>query len=621
VKTIALAGNPNSGKTALFNLLTGSRHKVANYAGVTVEKKEGRVTLPVLGESVLVDLPGIYTLEGRSIDERISSDVLRGKNRSEAKPDALIVVVDATNLERHLALVLELKTLQIPMVLALNMMDLARDRKLEIDLEVFSKELGIRVVPTIATQSVGALRLLKDLEWAIQDEKVSLNRLPYFENAHARFQEVDRILKAAIRRPVMPSVWTERIDRVVLHPILGTIVLAIVLLTVFQSIFTLASIPQDWIRSGIEWGSLQLSALLNDGFLKSLLIEGVIAGVGSVLVFLPQILILFTMILLLEDSGYLARAAFLMDRLMRLAGLNGRAFIPLLSSYACAIPGIMATRTIPTARERLITILIAPLTTCSARLPVYSLLVGAFIPHAVVWGPITLPALVLFGLYLLGILSALVVSLLLRLSVFRGQSSAFVLELPTYKRPHLKSLLTGLVERAQVFLRRAGTVILGLSVLIWFSVSYPKPPGGYTEPPISYSVAGRLGRLIEPVFAPLGFTWKVDVALIPAMAAREVMVSALSTVFAVEKNEKDDSGGQVSESLAERLKLELSLPAALSLLVWYVYACQCISTLAVTRRETNSWRWPSFMFIYMTFLAYGAAWVTYRVASACLGGV
>ncbi len=609
---VALAGNPNCGKTALFNAITGGRQKVGNYPGVTVERKEGRVSTPSGVKLSLLDLPGTYSLDARTPDEKIARDVILGNFKDELAPELLVVVADATNLERTLGLVLELKDLKIPLVLALNMMDLAHKRGMQLDLEVLSQELDMPVVPTVAVKKEGTEELLLQVQKTLKQTR-SLNE-PHWKQAQAeeirvRFKEVDRILSLAIYKRARPTLWSDRIDRVVLHPFLGSLILFFVLGVMFQAIFNWATLPQDWIKEGVQKLSLFLTTVIPAGALQSLLVGGVLAGVGSVVVFLPQILLLFLFILFLEDSGYMARAAFLMDRLMGKVGLHGRAFIPLLSSFACAIPGIMATRTIENRRDRLTTILIAPLMTCSARLPIYSLLIAAFIPNRIIFGPVRLQGLVMFALYLAGIIAALLVAIGFKFTLFRGATPPLLIELPTYKTPNLKSIGLGLLGRIQIFLRRAGTVILSLSIVLWFLASYPKPPVGYMEPAIHYSYAGKIGHAIEPILKPIGFNWRIGVALIPGFAAREVMVSALATVYAVEAKE-----GDVSISLGQALVRDWSLATALSLLVWYILACQCLSTLAVTRRETNSWIWPTVMLAYMTVLAYGGSFVTYHLA-------
>ncbi len=619
---VALAGNPNCGKTALFNAMTGGRQKVGNYPGVTVERKEGSLTTPSGLRVSLLDLPGAYSLDARTPDEQITRDVLLGQVRDEAMPAVLVAVADATNLERNLGLALELRSLGRPVVLALNMMDLAKRRGLELDLEILSRELGVKVVPTVAVRREGVRELLGEIERTLgadaMEVRTPANR-PVWTRATAdevreRFQEVDRVVAAATRRHVRPALWTDRIDRVVVHPLYGSLILLALLTVLFQAVFSWSAVPSDALEAGIGWLGQSLGALLPEGALRSLLVDGLIAGVGSVLVFLPQILILFLFILMLEDSGYMARAAFLMDRVMGRVGLHGRAFIPLLSSYACAIPGVMATRTIENPRDRLTTILVAPLTTCSARLPVYALLVAAFIPNVAIVGPLRLPGLVMLGLYGLGIASTLVMAVVFRRTILRGPKPPLLLELPTYKWPSLKNVWLGLWDRARLFVRRAGTVILSLSVIVWFLASYPKAPEGSTEPAIHYSFAGRIGHAIEPVLQPLGFDWRVGVALVPGFAAREVMVSALATVYAVEAKGDASSEDAEAEALGGILAKEWSIATALSLLVWYVFAMQCLSTLAVVKRETNSWRWPAFMLTYLTALAYGGSWVTYRLA-------
>jgi len=614
---IALAGNPNCGKTALFNAITGGRQKVGNYPGVTVERKEGTAVTASGRTLNLLDLPGTYSLDARTPDEQITRDVLLGLQASEPAPRLLVAVADATNLERNLGLILELRELGAPVILALNMMDLARSRGLELDLPTLSRELGVRVVPTVAIRGEGIPELLREIESKLAVPAQKAERpgwiKPTAENVRARFAEVDRILKTATRVPARPTLWTDRIDRFVVHPVYGSMLLLGLLAIMFQGIFTWAETPKEWIEAGLSWLSGMVTSLVASGPLRSLLVDGVITGVGGVLVFLPQILILFTFILLLEDSGYMARAAFLMDRVMGRVGLHGRAFIPLLSSYACAIPGIMATRTIENRRDRLTTILVAPLTTCSARLPVYSLLIAAFIPNHEIWGPFKLQGFVMLSLYAGGILAALGMAVIFRMTLLRGRKPPLLMELPTYKWPSLRNLVMGLWDRARLFTRRVGTVILTLSILLWFLSSYPKPPEGATGPAIDSSYAGRIGHAIEPLLAPIGFDWRISIALIPGFAAREVMVSALATVYAIEANEQTGEDG-VTEALTGVLARSWSIATALSLLVWYILACQCLSTLAVTKRETNSWRWPIFMLAYMTVLAYVCSFVTYRVA-------
>jgi ferrous iron transport protein B len=614
MSTLALAGNPNCGKTALFNAITGGRQKVGNYPGVTVEKKEGTRIGPS-GETLrIVDLPGTYSLDAKTPDEEIARDVLLGKVAGEVRPDVILAVADATALERTLGLVLELRALGRPMVLALNMMDLARARGAEIDLDILSRELGVPVIPTVAVKGEGVDSLIARALQVVQPvlaEAAKAWTPPSADEVRVRFHSVDAILEKAVRRSARPLLWSEKGDRIVLHPVWGSLILFFVLAIVFQAIFTWATVPSDWIKEMVTLFGVKVASVLSDGPLRSLLVDGIIKGVGSVLVFLPQILLLFFFILLLEDSGYMARAAFLMDRVMGKVGLHGRAFIPLLSSVACAIPGIMATRTIENKRDRLTTILVAPLMTCSARLPVYSLLIAAFIPNTSVFGPFRAQGLVMFGLYLAGITATLVMAFIFKRSLLKGATPPLLMEMPTYKMPSWRNLLFGLRERAMIFVRRAGTVILTITILLWFLASYPKAPVGATEPPINYSFAGKMGHAIEPVIKPIGFDWRIGVAFIPAFVAREVMVSALATVYAVEGKDEDST----TQALGETLRKNWSLPTALSLMVYFILSMQCLSTLAVTRRETNSWRWPAFMLGYMTTLAYSASFVTFHLTT------
>ncbi|MFO1463889.1 MAG: ferrous iron transport protein B [bacterium] len=618
---VALVGSPNSGKTSLFNALTGGRQRVGNYPGVTVERKEGNIEAPGGHRLRILDLPGTYTLDANTLDEAVTRDVLLTRRIEGVPPDLLVAVADATNLERSLSLVLELKELGFPMVLVLNMMDLAKRRGLEIDLEILSRELGMPVFPVVAVKKEGLDALLEELLRRVAGGRPpvaspfpeSTWTLPRHskEEVRARFREVDRVLRAAKVGGLKPAHWTDRIDRIVLHPLWGSLLLVAILAFVFQAIFNWATYPMDLIEKGIGLLSDQVRALLPQGILQSLITDGVLAGVGSVVVFLPQILLIFFFILLLEDSGYMARAAFLMDRQMGRVGLHGRAFIPLLSSFACAIPGIMAARTIENPRDRLTTILIAPLMACSARLPVYTLLISAFIPNRQVWGPIRLQGLVMLGLYVLGVIMALAVAWVMKKAVFRGPTPTFLLELPTYKWPNLRNVAIGMWERARLFLRRAGTVILGVSMVIWFLSSYPKPPENHPlqASPITYSFAGRIGKAIEPVIRPIGFDWSIGIGLLTGMAAREVIVGTLATVYSVEDNGKAVSNSALGKILQQRW----SLATGLSLLIYFVFAMQCMSTLAVVRRETNSWRWPVVLFLYLTGLAYGASWITYHL--------
>lgn len=608
---LALLGNPNCGKTALFNLLTGSRQKVANYPGVTVDRKEGLLTMPSGKQLRILDLPGAYSLNALSLDEAVTRDAVLGRLAGEPRPHMLVCVSDATNLKLNLRLVLEVRRLGLPMVLALNMTDLARRRGIEIDVPALARELAMPVVRTVAVKRDGAAELLAQLESSLPADSVPSSTWlpPGVADIAATQRDVRRILAATVREPVVDTRLDERIDRVVLHPFWGMMVLAATLFLMFQAVFSWASLPMEWIKSGVEAFGAQLAEQMPDSILRSLLVDGIVAGVGSVLVFLPQILILFLFILALEDSGYLPRAAFLLDRLMGTVGLSGRSFIPLLSSFACAIPGIMAARTVASWRDRLTTIMIAPLMTCSARLPVYALIIGAFIPASTVAGLFNLQGLVLFGLYVAGVVSAMAVAGVLKLTAGRDTRHPLLLELPAYRLPHGRNLLLGLLERARIFLLRVGNIILALMIVLWFLSSFPAPPDGAAGPAIQYSYAGMLGRALETVFAPIGFNWQISIALVPGMAAREVAVGALGTVYALSA-----TGNNVAEQLAPMLAAGWSLPTAFALLAWYVFSPQCLSTLAAVRRETNSWRYPLLMAAYLFALAYLAAFVTYRVA-------
>ncbi len=616
---VALVGNPNSGKTALFNALTGSRQKVANYAGVTVERKEGVLTTPAGRHMRVLDLPGTYSLRARSPDEVVTRDAVLGKLSGEAAPEALICVADATNLRLVLRLVLELKQVGRPFVLALNMYDIAQRQGLRIDLERLSQEIGAPIVTTVATRKRGLPELLTEVEAIVAASKPELTaenvwHEPTPAEIRAAHAQAERIFKACVKPPERPDTITGKIDDVLLHPAAGLAILLTLLFVMFQAVFTWATPAMDGIDAGFAALVELTNANLPKGLLTSFIADGLIAGVGSVLVFLPQILILFFFILLLEDSGYMARAAFLMDKIMGGAGLHGRAFIPLLSSFACAIPGIMSTRVIDNRQDRLTTILVAPLMTCSARIPVYTLIIGAFIPQETVWGFLSLQGLVMFGLYASGIVSALVVSFLIRRVFWRGAVEPFMMELPTYRWPEPRNVLMNLWTRARIFLTRAGRIIMPLMVLVWVLSTFPYPPEGATGPAIDYSIAGRLGQFLAPLMAPIGFNWQMTVALIPGMAAREVAVAVLGTVYAV--------GGEDGETgaLSTLLKHQWSLATALSFLAWYVFAPQCLPTLGVVKRETNSWVWPTVMFVYMVGLAYLASFIVYHTAVALGAG-
>ena len=615
---LALVGNPNCGKTALFNRLTGARQKVANYAGVTVERKEGNFTAASGRAFQVVDLPGAYSLNAMTPDEAVTRDVLFGLRAGEVLPDVVVLVADATNLRLNLRLVLEVLRLKRPTVLALNMMDIAKSRGVVIDIARLSEELGIPVVETIAVNAGGSEALVAQLE-----QLHAQGRLPPISSGVAQDdnatleqtqREVRRILDRVVMREGAGKTAEDRLDAFLLHPVLGYVVLAVLLFMIFQAVFSWSKAPMDLIKLGVESVGQAVQSLLPAGILRSLLVDGILSGVGSVLVFLPQILILFFFILLLEDSGYLPRAAFLLDRMMGSVGLSGRAFIPLLSSFACAIPGVMATRTIQDPRDRLATIMIAPLMTCSARLPVYALIIGAFIPARDV-GIFNLQGLVLFGLYVAGIASAMAVAWVLKHTLGKGRNQPLILELPNYHLPNLRNLGIGLLERARIFLTRVGTTILALMIVLWFLSSFPAPPPGAIGPAIQYSLAGKIGHLLQFVFAPIGFNWQISIALIPGLAAREVAVGALGTVYALSA-----TGDQLATALTPMIAATWSLPTALSLLAWYVFAPQCISTLSIVRRETNSWKPAVAMATYMFALAYLASFLTYQVSRALLGG-
>ncbi len=614
---VALLGNPNCGKTALFNLLTGSRQKVANYAGVTVERKEGQV-LTASGHRVMVlDMPGAYSLNALSADEAVTRDIVIGQRAGEPLPDRLVCVADATNLQLNLRLVLEARALGLPMVLALNMSDAARRAGILIDHEVLSRELGMPVLETVGVRHDGAHALLRFLDGWQAPKPLSAGawRAPTFDEVMATQLEVRRIMRLAVRAPAGSLNADDAIDRVVLHPLWGMALLALILFMMFQAVFSWATLPMEAIKSAVDWLSALLRTHMPEGVLRSLLADGILAGAGGVLVFLPQILILFFFILALEDSGYLPRAAFLLDRVMGSVGLSGRSFIPLLSSFACAIPGVMATRTITHWRDRLVTIMIAPLMTCSARLPVYALLIGAFIPKRTVGGIFSLQGLVMFALYAGGIVSAMAVAAVFKLWRGHARPTPLIMELPAYRMPSLRQLAMGLHERAVIFLKRVGGIILALAVLLWFLSTFPAPPDGAAGPAIQYSLAGRLGQALQVIFAPIGFNWQISIALVPGLAAREVAVGALGTVYALSA-----TGENVASALGPVIAQSWSLATALSLLVWYVFAPQCISTLVTVRRETNSWRYALFMASYLFALAYGASWITYRLALLWGGG-
>ena len=610
---LALLGNPNSGKTALFNQLTGSRQKVANYAGVTVERKEGQLHSPSGRSYAVLDLPGAYSLQPASLDEAITRDLLRGFYPGEAAPDVVVCVVDATNLRLHLRFVLEVRQMGTPMIVALNMSDAAARRGIDIDRQALERELGVPVVETVAVRRHGARALVEGIDQLAAHLRPPTRRLPDAEaqgmdaTLHA---ETRRLLAATVAMPTRTARIDDALDRWLLHPLFGLLTLAVVMFLIFQAVYAWATPVMDLIDAGTvalgEW----VGARMGEGPLASLVVDGIIAGLGGVIIFLPQILVLFAFILALEESGYLPRAAFLLDRMMAGAGLSGRSFIPLLSSFACAIPGIMATRSIQDPRDRLATILVAPLMTCSARLPVYALLIGAFIPSREAWGGFNLQGLVLFALYMAGIVSALLVSWVMKKWRRDKGEHPLLLELPSYRLPNPRDLLIGLYERGMIFLKRVGGIIFALTVLLWVLLSFPAAPPDATMPAIDYSFAGRIGHALAVVFAPLGFNWQICIALIPGLAAREVAVSSLATVYAL--SAADDEAA--AQALTPLIQDGWSLATGLSLLVWFIYAPQCIATWAAIKRETGSWKIMGMAAGYLFVLAYLASLLTYQVA-------
>ncbi|ENV32399.1 ferrous iron transporter B [Acinetobacter gerneri] len=613
---IALVGNPNCGKTSLFNHLTGTRQKVANYAGVTVERKVGNFTLPSGRAVRVLDLPGTYSLNATSPDEAITRDVVQGKIQEEGQQDAFLCVVDATNLKLHLGLVLEVIALGKPLLLVLNMMDEARRRGMQINTEKLAQRLGVPIVETVAVKNAGIENLMGSLEqgkFRTPDHELSDVIL-----TGSNHDKIEQILKDVVVSVDHEDKRTDFLDKIFLHPVWGLVSLALLMFIVFQAVFAWAAPFMDGIEELFAWLGEQISPLISQPLLHSLIVDGIIAGAGSVVVFLPQILILFFFILVLEESGYLPRAAFLLDKLMYKAGLSGRAFIPLLSSFACAVPGIMATRSINDPRDRLTTIFVAPLMTCSARLPVYALLISAFIPSKMIWGFLNLQGLVLFGLYMAGIVSALCVSMVMKLFQKDKSQHALLMELPSYRIPDMKSIWIGLLDRAKIFLKRVGGIIFALSILLWFLSTFPQPPEGGTLPAIDYSFAGQLGHLMQPIFAPLGFSWQICIALIPAMAAREVVVAALGTVYALSAT-NDDAIAQGLSHLISAPGTGWSVATGLSLLVWFIYAPHCLATLATVRRETGSWKTVAIMTGYLFGLAYLMAFLTYQIASRYFG--
>ena len=606
---VAVAGSPNAGKSALFNALTGARQKVGNYPGVTVERHSGRLTLEDGRPVELVDLPGAYSLDPASPDEAVTRDVLLGKQAGERQPDALVIVLDASNLDNHLRFALQLIELGLPTIVALNMVDLARRDGLELDSKVVERELGVPVIETVAVRKRGIADLHAALDDMLSAPRCGLHAHVKSDLIHLQ-RRAREIATAAVVSETPVRRWTHRLDGILLHPVIGPIILALIMFVMFQAVFAWSQAPQDWIAAGVAWLSAAVTNVLPDGLLRSLIVDGAIAGVGAVITFLPQILILFFFILLLEGTGYMVRAAFLMDRLMHGVGLSGRAFIPLLSSFACAVPGIMATRTIDDPKDRLTTILVAPLMTCSARLPVYTLIIAAFIPNRQLVRGVGLQGVVMFGLYIAGITGALCAAYVLRRGVLKGSGGGFMMELPKYQWPPLKDVVIGILTRAQIFLKRAGTIILGTTIILWALASIPQAGPGQKQSEVS--IAGHIASGVEKVVKPIGFNHDISMALLPAMAAREVAVSSIATVYSLDAG--DNAAG--NRTLLQNLQHRWSLATALAFLAWFVFAPQCISTIAVTRRETNGWKGPLIIVTYLFALAYIAAGLTYWTAVA-----
>ena len=647
--TVALAGNPNAGKTTLFNALTGLRQKTANYSGVTVERKEGNWN--VGNEEIqLIDLPGLYSLDASSIDEQIAREVLTGELGDLPKPDAVIAVVDATNLERNLYLVTQLLEFGIPVVIALTMVDLAEKQDFHIDTEKLSRRLRIPVIKTNASRRIGLQELsdatleavrsgkLPEIFWLPADnshaegvsEQIHLS-LSDNEAANklifARYNFIsDAYQESVTHSEDGASSLSEKIDRVLTHKFFGLLILVAVLLLVFQTIFTWATLPMDLLDAGFGRLGNFVATQMPESILRDLIVDGAIAGVGGIMIFLPQILLLFLFISVLEDSGYMARAAFLLDKLMSRVGLHGKAFLPLMSSFACAIPGIMATRTIENRRDRIATIMIAPFMSCSARLPVYALMIAAFFSGQTVFGFVSLGAVLMLAMYFLGIAVAVLVAFVLKKTILKSPPPPFVMELPPYRLPNLRTVLQNMFTRAWLFVKRAGTIILAISILLWALMYFPRTVADGADPEsiaqteiaatqLENSYAGTLGKTIEPAIAPLGFDWKIGVAIIASFAAREVLVSTLSIIYNVGEDENEESPTLIN-AIREAKKNDGSKVwtplTALSLMVFFVLAMQCMSTLAVARRETNSWFWVIFMFGYMTAIAYLAALATYQ---------
>ena len=602
-RVVAICGPPNVGKSSFFNRLTGLHQKVANYPGITVEKRVGSLRLEDGGQVDLIDLPGIVGLHPRSEDERICVEILRGRSDSLPCPAAAILLLDSTNLQAHLRMVPGILGLGLPTLVVLNMADELEARGGSVDAEAVSAQIGAPVVLASAVTGTGMQKVVRFLQGSLAPARKI--ELPVINNIPAERKWAHSVAARSSYHAPEPSLWGRRLDRIFLHPVGGPLIFLAVVIAVFQSIFTLAVPLMDAVEGAIGVSSEWIGALLPDSMLKGLLLDGVWGGVGSVVVFLPQILILFLFIGILEDSGYLARAAVIADRSMRAVGLEGRSFIPLLSSYACAIPAVMAARTIENQRDRLATLLIAPLTTCSARLPVYALLIAAFIPEQPLIGPLLgTRAAVLLGLYAAGFIAACGTAWVLKSVVLKSKPAPFVLQLPAYRWPTIRSLAFRLIDRSKIFLRRAGTVILVTTIVLWFLASVPYQDG--EPPPIGESLAGSIGRTIEPLVEPLGLNWKIGIGLITSLAAREVIVGTLGTIYGMESDEG-------SPALQQALQAELSFGGAIALLMYFAFAMQCMSTVAIVRRETGGWTWPAIQFAYMLVLAYSTGFAAYRV--------
>ncbi len=609
VPLVALVGNPNAGKSALFNALTGARQKIANYPGVTVERKSGRASLPDGRPVELIDLPGAYSLIPDSLDEAVTRDVVLGRLDGQRRPDALMIVLDAGNLDNHLRFALELIAQGLPTVVALNMVDLAERDGLLLDAAILAAELGVPVIETVAVRKRGLEPLFAALDAVL---RAPVRTADPVADRTVITQRAQSIARQSIISETPGRQWTRRLDKILLNPVAGPLILLALLFVMFQGVYAWSEAPIGWIEDGFALLTDAIKGALPDGLFRSFLTDGVIAGVGAVIVFLPLILILFLFILILEATGYMTRAAFVMDRMMAAVGLSGHSFIPLLSSFACAIPGIMATRSIMDQKERLATILIAPLMTCSARLPVYTLIIGAFIPARSVGPGVGLQGLVLFALYVAGIIGAMAAAAVIQRFVTSSKGGSFLIEMPRYQLPRIRDIALGLWQRAWIFLQRAGTIIFVSTIILWALLSFPKAPEGSAVTQSEYSVAGRIASGIEVIVRPIGFNHEIALSLIPAMAAREVAVAALATTYAIDATDEDQQATSLGASLAGKW----SLATALAFLAWFVFAPQCISTIAVARRETNGWKWPMFMVGYLFGLAYVAAGITYWTASA-----